>query len=425
MPKKETDISLIQKYLNGELDAKAMHRLERRAQDDPFLMDALDGYGNSRGDHRANLSQIASRLQQRTTPKPRVIIPWRYMAAAASVLIVLTVGGLFLYNRQPANKMQVAALEKSAPTSDTTIKAKQFDAKTDEAATPAPQQKAGALQKAAIGKNDFAKMEPPKIVADKMASASAPIVSDIRSDSIPTVRKNKQVENSVAAVAPEGNAKQTERAIHGRAAGVIVDNSSKASVAVAQPKTIVTGRVIEKDRGVPLSGATINVAGTNLRTHTDNNGYFTIHIDSTKDKLYIANSGYESRQISTRNKDSLKAIKMEPSNSSLSEVVAVGYGTSKKTVDDTTASGAHPNSGWSNFNKYLKKNAVLADGTTGVVKLSFKVAENGTISNIIVVKGLNTIANQKAIDLINNGPAWIGNTNGQTESVVVRIKFNK
>ena len=38
---KKNDILQIRKYLNGELNARAMHQLERRAQDDPFLMDAM------------------------------------------------------------------------------------------------------------------------------------------------------------------------------------------------------------------------------------------------------------------------------------------------------------------------------------------------------------------------------------------------
>jgi len=42
---KQTDISQqIRKYLNGELDARAMHQLEKEAQNDPFLMEALEGY---------------------------------------------------------------------------------------------------------------------------------------------------------------------------------------------------------------------------------------------------------------------------------------------------------------------------------------------------------------------------------------------
>jgi len=52
--KKETDILLIRKYLNGELDARAMHELERRSLDDPFLMEAMQGYEQTEGDQKSN-----------------------------------------------------------------------------------------------------------------------------------------------------------------------------------------------------------------------------------------------------------------------------------------------------------------------------------------------------------------------------------
>ena len=60
--KRETDILLISKYLNGELNTKAMHRLERRAQDDPFLMDALEGYDRAADDQKAQLDELGSML---------------------------------------------------------------------------------------------------------------------------------------------------------------------------------------------------------------------------------------------------------------------------------------------------------------------------------------------------------------------------
>ena len=43
MSKHRDDIMQIKKYLAGQLDARAMHQLERRALDDPFLADALEG----------------------------------------------------------------------------------------------------------------------------------------------------------------------------------------------------------------------------------------------------------------------------------------------------------------------------------------------------------------------------------------------
>ena len=116
MNKRETDISLIRKYLDGELDARAMHQLERRAQDDPFLMDALEGYERAGSDQLKQLDELAGRLRRRIEPKQKRIIPLNFLAIAASVLIIFTIGGLWLTHREGAVENKVAtnkAKEKS------------------------------------------------------------------------------------------------------------------------------------------------------------------------------------------------------------------------------------------------------------------------------------------------------------------------
>ena len=102
------DISQIRKYLNGELDAKGMHELERRALDDPFLKDALEGYEQTEGDQKSNLDELTTRLQQRTEKKQARIIPWRTVSVAASVLIAIGAGVWFFSGPQPAQTARVA-----------------------------------------------------------------------------------------------------------------------------------------------------------------------------------------------------------------------------------------------------------------------------------------------------------------------------
>jgi hypothetical protein len=53
------------------------------------------------------------------------------------------------------------------------------------------------------------------------------------------------------------------------------------------------------------------------------------------------------------------------------------------------------------------------------------IDRNGNISELAVIKGLSTLTNKKAIDLINNGPDWTGSSNGKTEQVTVRVRFSK
>ena len=83
------------------------------------------------------------------------------------------------------------------------------------------------------------------------------------------------------------------------------------------------------------------------------------------------------------------------------------YTSQKKDTGDETTVAAHPKNSWKSFNKYLKENAVSPDGKTGIVKLSFEVDHDGTLGEIKVVKGLSQPTDQKAIDLIKAGSAWM------------------
>lgn len=96
MSAKRNDISQINKYLQGKLDAKAMHQLERDAHDDPFLMDALEGYEKAGLDQQTNLTELAVRIKKRIADeKKRSVLLWRVLPIAASVLIMLGAGYWF------------------------------------------------------------------------------------------------------------------------------------------------------------------------------------------------------------------------------------------------------------------------------------------------------------------------------------------
>jgi hypothetical protein len=184
-------------------------------------------------------------------------------------------------------------------------------------------------------------------------------------------------------------------------------------------KSVIKGQVVAAADGLPMPGATVKVAGTNVYTQTDVNGYFKIPADSTKATLAVGYVGYETRKVAVNNKDSVNKISLYANNNSLAEVVIVPR--AKK----STGIGAHPTRGWDSFRKYLDENAISPDKKTGTVVISFSIAQNGVIDNLQVKRGLSDAANQKAISLISNGPAWVGNSDGATQTVEVKIKFSK
>ena len=436
MSKKETDISLIRKYLNGELDASAMHQLEKRAQDDPFLMDALEGYENAATNQQPNLDDLTGRLQKRITPKQRRIIPYRTLAIAASVLIVFTIGWLWLSNdHKPTPKTTAKIAEPVAkpvpakPVAADTAINNQIAANI--AVPPEKSPKKAVIRSVlrevvaadkTVADNMIASAEPAAVKADTVAADTTPLNEMVVMNY--TAPKKKEVKESVLA-AEESKLKSTppvstERILQSQVAGVTKTPAGSPFSALSS-NIVLQGRIIDKNDGMALPGVSVRVQGTKFGAVTDNNGKFSIPVDSNRSSIVIAYVGYNTLKVNARNRDSLKTIRLEPNNQSLNEVVVVGSGSQKK--KDETVTAAHPQAGWHGFKKYLNENAVSPDGKKGIVKLSLMIDNNGNISEVTVIKGLSPLTNKKAIDLINNGPDWIGSSNGQTEQVEVRIKF--
>jgi hypothetical protein len=426
--KRETDISQIKKYLNGELDAKAMHRLERRAQDDPFLMDALEGYEMTAGNQQEQLDELNSRLHRRIARKQGMIIPWKIMGIAASIIVMFSTGGLWFYNNfrhssTPKLTLIVKPIIKTIPAASPHAIQENNTLTTTSKLVP---HKTNSQKYSRISKTKF--IPPGTVILDnKIANMNAK--DSVPQDSTPlnevivmgyTTQRKKDVTASTASISPVA----TEKALQGQAAGVMLTRDSKRFKIKSLSKSMIKGQVIDKNDRTPLPGVTVKVAGTNIGTQTDSNGRFYLSADSSKASLVIASIGYQTQKIHLNSRDSIETIALEPNNSSLNEVVVTGYGAAKN-ADEIASIATHPQTGWSSFNKYLKENAVSPDGKTGVVKLSFQVDFNGILSDIKVIKGLSDAANKKAIDLISSGPGWTGNTNGKPEKVNLRIRFGK
>jgi hypothetical protein len=400
MGKRETDISQIRKYLNGELDAQAMHRLERRAQDDPFLMDALEGYESAGGDQKIQLNELTGRLNERTTKKERRIIPLRIIAIAASVLIICSVGTWWFTNDHPANTPKVAEIVKpvvkAAPTvpADTIPPNKQ--AVTVLKKTPPPTVQ---VQKSAASEAESAPVFAADAVANVNIKDSVPTDTTPLNESIVMgyTSKRKKDTTGSASLAGLANAKKAtvtnpEQQLKGHAAGVADNNTpaqnpakdmiiqgktivpkslpgiSTADKNYASSKKVINGRVISKDDGLPIPGATVRVKGTSTGVVTDVDGRFTLPADNNGSSLVIGYIGYQTREVDAGSRDSIKTISLQPNNNSLAEVVVTNYNP-KSNTEEPAMVNAHPKAGWSSFRKYLKENAHSPDGKTGVVRL--------------------------------------------------------
>lgn len=97
----------------------------------------------------------------------------------------------------------------------------------------------------------------------------------------------------------------------------------------AQSGGKVQGKVQAEDTGDPLPGVSVLVKGTTKGATTNAEGVFTIDVPSTDAVLVFSFIGYTSEEVVVGQRTSL-TITMVPDMKSLSEVVVVGYGETKK-----------------------------------------------------------------------------------------------
>ena len=90
----------------------------------------------------------------------------------------------------------------------------------------------------------------------------------------------------------------------------------------------VTGVVIAQDEPDPVIGANVMVKGTTLGTITDFDGNFSIQANAG-DVLQVSFMGYKPFEVKVSNAGPIR-VTLVPDNVQLQEVVAIGYGTMKK-----------------------------------------------------------------------------------------------
>lgn len=99
--------------------------------------------------------------------------------------------------------------------------------------------------------------------------------------------------------------------------------------AFAQAQQRQVRGTIRDANGVPLSGVSVSVRGTNIGTTTDNEGVFTLNVPANATTLVVSSVGYQNQEINVGNQTNV-AITLTNSEAALDEVVVVGYGTQRR-----------------------------------------------------------------------------------------------
>lgn len=413
MSANKTHISRIRKYLAGELDARAMHQLEREAQDDPFLMDAIEGY-SGQPDQHAQLAELQRKLQQRAAKSKAYPFPYRtIMAIAASALIILSAAYLLWPAKQQARVQQMAEAIPKTPVPqtgpDTLLKpaGKQTAVTAAVPATVLPQpelSQAGTTSSAAD-------------ISTISATSSAINTNARKTDSTAHATLTYQPKPSDSLNTGVALAAAKQPAVPGANNSNPEPARMMRAAVMAKSTTKING-IVSDETGHPLAGASITEKGKPEGVKTDSKGKFSLP-GQDGDLLSITAQGYDSKEIKGDIHDSLNVI-LRSADKTISEIVAIGFGQALAAQKIKTA---HPQIGWDNYNDYLKGRAIITDGKPGTVRLSFTVDAKGQLDNFKITKILSPAADQLAISLVKDGPPWSPAVNGATKTISLKIEF--
>lgn len=351
MNAKNNNIQKIDKYLKGKLDNKAMHQIEREAQDDPFFTDALDGYEKEGSFSTDNFSDLKSRLSKRVAEKRRnKLLLWRIMPVAACLLLMIGAGYWFFAHKQQrfqyannippvthkAQPEPVAPAIISKDTNKATLEKPAYIAKSKPVKKTAPladilnrvqhikvdsngkiAEKGDAKLIARVNAKEFTggsvnealKKLPRDIVEKEPANGSTYIIP------------GKEVQDN-----PVGN---VEQLLQGKVAGINIRNSKKSKNDLMP----ISGRVTD-NYGKAIFGATVYSGSRGVAT-TDTNGRYSamVYKDSS---ILVSNLGYKTTSFKINAGKSLPDIKLEEQPNRLAEVNIRGY--VKRNRDEQTGS---------------------------------------------------------------------------------------
>ena len=170
------------------------------------------------------------------------------------------------------------------------------------------------------------------------------------------------------------------------------------TVSVYAQRQNLSGKVTDSSGGA-IPGVTVVVKGTTLGTITDTNGAFTIEAPTTTKILVFSFVGMEKQEVSFAGKSVVNVVLKEESVA-LDEVVAVGYGTMKKS--DITGSVASVSTEDISRSGTIGIDQALAGKASGVmVTQSSGVPGSGAF---IKIRGINSMRGSEPLYVIDGVP---------------------
>lgn len=449
----------IDKYLKGQLTPAQMNALEKKALNDPFLADALQGIGSlEAGQLHSDIQDLQGKLARRTHSGATT---WKWAARIAAGLLILAASTFvifFISNRQEKtngnlalNKEEKSGHEQQAQSAAPAIAdsagsghsalPETSEQKTEEPSEPAQAPRPSAdtrsrvQQPAEEAPEKDSRAEPEDFdgeIADENEAVDSKIAEAMRekertASSVPPQSVPSEI--TLGDATKKESAQKNDDAIAKRKSisGARAEGSA-ASHSVT--RKIVRGKVTFSDDGTGLPGVNVLVKGSNEGTVSDSKGNFQIAVEG-QPTLQFSFIGFTTEEVEASS-DELN-VKLDTDVSELSEVVVVGgtddvgFLPSTPTIMELAA----PEGGRRMFKQYLEQNlhypqAALENHIEGKVTVQFNIDMTGQLSNFRVIRGIGFGCEEEVIRLIKQGPKWSPTKKNEAaikDRVRVRMRF--
>lgn len=422
----------IKRYKRGEMTPEEEYALEKKALQDPFLAEALEGSDlvseteftddlkviQRSIQNRVNRIEVAaaakSSLEQPTTGKKgdnqKTIWFWPLRIAATIILIV---GSYLLFDQFSERNPETLAQQQPEADSSQNTEVKPMESDQDLIAASESKSVEQPIQP------QPAKREA-EAVNQKEVARNTEVQADQKLDL--TLEASELEEESVAAVKQPVPEKIT---IQPQAAPEL-----QSAIAGSGPH-MIKGTVSLAEDGTPLPGVNIVIKGTTTGTITDLEGNYQLTSTTEEPVLVYSFVGLQTQEVSAKGKEQVN-VQLQSDISQLGEVVVTGYSSKTETPGyEPVIKLAQPIGGLKAYDRYLKNSlrypqSALDNQVKGRVTIKFTVRTDGSLDEFNVLKGLGYGCDEEVIRLVKEGPKWNPTTQDDVpveSEVKVRVRF--
>ncbi|MCC5932134.1 MAG: TonB family protein [Cyclobacteriaceae bacterium] len=384
------DEEALKRYLNDEMTSQERHAFEKTMLQSDFEADALEGLSTLPSDQ---WQQDIAGLRNSVLHARQKKIHQRYWQVAAAIAFIISVGSLWLilFNMNADLPGEIARQEvgqNDEPIPPDTLEVNTETTEVELRQQPVPEIVAEASKSLS--------QRSEKRIPDPPAPVQAPSAVQEIMDEVAAIPREEEVQWQEIASAP--NITDSMHKKVSRIMPTVVRGE-------ALPAMQFQGQVFDASDGYPLPGVNVVIKGRQEGVVTNEEGRFQLPFALVpEDSLILSSVGYMNKTIAVFQSSE---VKMEPDINALSEVVVIGYGVAQ--AQQEAQQEAQPVGGYAAFRRFVKENMQFPEAATsssGVVRLSFKVAETGRIEEIKILKSPDKLFEDEAIRLLETGPVW-------------------